>query len=264
MSKKILVDLDFGSSTRAVNVPTPTASGDMVNKGYVDANIEGIAWKDSVRVSTVASNINLASPGATIDAITMVSGDRVLVQAQTSVLENGIYVWNGTASAMTRSADCSTFDELEGAVVTVEQGTNAGATFRQTQVNGVIGTNDIVWTSFGTSSPAASETVSGIAELATQSEADTGTDDLRIITPLKMANWSGRKRKFSADFGDGAATTYNISHNFASRDCHVSVYRASTPWDDIMCDVERSDTNTVNLKFAVAPTSNQFRVVVLG
>src|SRR3990172_5612904 len=36
--------------------------------------------------------------------------------------------------------------------------------------------------------PAASETVSGIAELATQAEVSTGTDDLRIVTPLKLAN----------------------------------------------------------------------------
>lgn len=35
--------------------------------------------------------------------------------------------------------------------------------------------------------PAASETVSGIAELATTAEATTGTDDLRIMTPLKTA-----------------------------------------------------------------------------
>lgn len=35
--------------------------------------------------------------------------------------------------------------------------------------------------------PAASETVSGIAELATTAEATAGTDDLRIMTPLKVA-----------------------------------------------------------------------------
>lgn len=33
----------------------------------------------------------------------------------------------------------------------------------------------------------ASETVKGIAELATQTEVNTGTDDLRIVTPLKLA-----------------------------------------------------------------------------
>ncbi len=34
---------------------------------------------------------------------------------------------------------------------------------------------------------AASETASGVAELATQAETDAGTDDLRIVTPLKLA-----------------------------------------------------------------------------
>jgi hypothetical protein len=37
------------------------------------------------------------------------------------------------------------------------------------------------------STPDASETVKGIAELATQAEVDTGTDDQRIVTPLKLA-----------------------------------------------------------------------------
>lgn len=36
------------------------------------------------------------------------------------------------------------------------------------------------------SAPAASETVAGIMELATQTETDTGTDDLRAVTPLKF------------------------------------------------------------------------------
>jgi hypothetical protein len=36
------------------------------------------------------------------------------------------------------------------------------------------------------SPPAASETVSGVLELATQVETDAGTDDLRAVTPLKL------------------------------------------------------------------------------
>lgn len=35
--------------------------------------------------------------------------------------------------------------------------------------------------------PAASETVAGIAEIATQAEVTAGTDDARIVTPLKLA-----------------------------------------------------------------------------
>ena len=37
--------------------------------------------------------------------------------------------------------------------------------------------------------PAASESVSGIAELATQAETNTGTDDARIVTPLKLTTF---------------------------------------------------------------------------
>ena len=43
-----------------------------------------------------------------------------------------------------------------------------------------------VW-EVATAIPAASETAQGIAELATQAEVDAGTDDTRIVTPLKLA-----------------------------------------------------------------------------
>jgi hypothetical protein len=51
-----------------------------------------------------------------------------------------------------------------------------------------------VWdgTAWRTSQPTATETVAGIAEVATQAEVTAGTDDTRIVTPLKLAtsaNW---------------------------------------------------------------------------
>lgn len=39
--------------------------------------------------------------------------------------------------------------------------------------------------------PDASETVEGVAEIATQAEVNTGTDDLRIVTALKLKNRDG-------------------------------------------------------------------------
>lgn len=261
MAKLVAQDLDFNSVAKILNLPAGTASGHPVTFDQLNSAIEGISWKDSVVVSTQA-NLNLASPGASIDGITMSAGDRVLVRAQTSVPENGIYIWNGAAVAMTRAVDASTFAEVEGAATTVEEGTDAGVTYRQTQVNGVIGTNDVVWTAFGSSAPSASETTAGIAELATQAETDTGTDDTRIVTPLKLKSWSLRVKGLAQNIGDGAATQIDVTHNFNTRDVQVEIYRNGTPWDSILCDVERSDVNTVRLRFASAPTSNQFRVVI--
>jgi len=263
MARKFFTDIDLQSASKVINLPTPTASGDAVPKSYVDSAIEGLAWKDSARVST-QGNIDLSAPGATIDGITMSSGDRVLVRSQTTQSQNGIYVWNGASTTATRSLDASTFDELEQAVVTVEEGTDAGSSFRQTQVNGTIDSSNVIFSSFGTGAPSASETTAGIAELATQAETDAGTDDARIVTPLKLKTWSSAPKRYAADFGDGSATSYTITHNLASRDLTVAIYRNSGNYDEVECDVEHTTTNTITLVFATAPTSNQFRVVVLG
>lgn len=263
MARKFFTDIDLQSTSKVINVPTPTAAGDAVPKSYVDSAVEGLAWKDSARVGT-QSNINLSSPGATIDGITMASQDRVLVRNQSTQSQNGIYVWNGASTALTRSLDASTFAELEQAIITVEEGTDAGTTWRQTQINGVIDTNNVIFTSFAAAAPAASETTAGIAELATQAEVDAGTDDLRIITPLKLATWSGRLRKVSTSVGDGSATSYVVTHNLNTRDVIIRVFPNSGEYDDVEVDVQRTSTTTATLVFATAPGSNAYRVVVLG
>jgi len=262
MARKFFTDIDLQSVSKVVNLPSLVDNGDAANKAYVDSLIEGLAWKDSARVAT-QSNLNLSSPGATIDSVTMASQDRVLVRNQSTQSQNGIYVWNGASTAMTRSLDASTFAELEQAIVTVEEGTDAGSSFRQTQINGTIDTNNIIWASFGTAAPAASETTAGIAEIATQAETDAGTDDARIVTPLKLATWSGRIKKYAVAIGDGSNTSYTVTHNLASRDVHVTVYNAST-YDEVITDVTHSTTNTLTIVFATAPSSNAYRVVVVG
>ncbi|MGE0196093.1 MAG: hypothetical protein AB7P48_10775 [Methylocystis sp.] len=263
MSKQVLTDLDFNSVAKLLNFPDPTAAQHAATKAYVDSAVEGLAWKDSVRVAT-QSNLNLASPGSTIDGVTMVAGDRVLVRAQSSAAENGIYIWNGAATPATRAPDASTAAELEQAVTTVEEGTSAGASYRQTAVNITLGSGAVSWTAFGTAAGSASESSAGVAEIATQGETDTGTDDARIVTPLKLANWSGRKLKYATDVGDGSATQYTITHNFNTRDVQVEVYRNSGNYDSVIVDVERTSVNAVRLTFASAPSSNQFRVVALA
>lgn len=96
MSKAILSDLDFGNVARITNLPDATAPQQPATLAQVNAAVEGLAWKDSVRVATT-SNINLAAPGASLDGVTMVANDRFLPMAQTTAAQNGIYIWNGAA-----------------------------------------------------------------------------------------------------------------------------------------------------------------------
>lgn len=262
MPRKFFTDLDLQSVSKVINLPTPSSSGDAVPKSYVDSLVEGLAWKDSCRVAT-QSNINLSSPGATIDGVTMVSQDRVLVRSQSTASENGIYVWNGASSAMTRALDASTFAELEQAVTTVEEGSSAGTSYRQDQVNGTLGSSSVNWTAFGTIAPPASTSTAGIARLATQSEVNSGTDANTIVTPATLASWSGRIKKYATSIGDGTSTSYTVTHNLASLDVNVTIF-ANATGDEVIADVIHATTNTLTIVFGAAPASNAYRVVVIG
>lgn len=264
MARIVATNLDFQNVARILNLPAPTADHEPARLADLNSAIEGLAWKDSCRVATTA-NINLSSAPSSIDGVTLSNGDRVLVKDQTSAAQNGIYVFNGTGNAMTRSLDANTADELEQAVTTIEEGTvNAGTTWRQTQVNFTLGTDDVLWVQFGTGAPPASETTAGIARIATQTETNAGTADNLIVTPLKLANWSGRIRKHTATIGDGTNTSYTVTHNFNTRDVQVTVYRNSGSYDQVITDVEHDNVNSVTIRFASAPSSNAFRVVVIG
>jgi hypothetical protein len=262
-TKLFLTDIDLGSAARIVNLQNPVAPGEPATKGYVDSAVEGLAWKDSCRVAT-QSNTNLSSPGATLDGITLVTNDRVLVRAQTLDSENGIYIWNGAATPMTRALDANTFAELEQAVTTIEEGTSAASTFRQTTVNGTIGSTSVTWGSFGTTTPAATESTAGIQEIATQGETDAGTADDKFITPLKLATYAGRAKRYAVTFGDGSATSYVITHNIGSADVDTQVRETGGNKRVVECEVRETSTNSITLLFNTAPALNSLRVVVQG
>jgi len=262
MSTKVLSDFDFNSASRILNLLDAVAPQEPATLAQLQSAIEGLNWKDNVKVAT-QSNVNLASPGATVDGISMSANDRVLVQAQSTASENGIYIWNGAATPMTRALDMNLSAEFNEAVVVVDQGTSAGVGYRQTAVNPTVGSTSIVFTSFGVVAPPATESTAGIAEIATQGETDTGTDDARIVTPLKLANWASRIKKFSSTFGDGSATQYDITHSLNSVDVEVQVYVVATG-AQVLCDITRFSVNVVRLNFAVAPALNTLRCVVVS
>lgn len=265
MARDVHSTQNFVGGAKITGLPQGSATGEPVTYDQLNAVVEGVAWKDSVRAASTA-NVNLAAPGATIDGVTMVNGDRFLAKNQTLPAANGIYIWAGAATPATRATDASTFNELEGAVVVVEEGTtNVGSSWRQTQANGTLDTNDILWTAFIAGAGAATETGAGTVELATQAEADAGTDDVRAVTPLKMANWSGRKRKMSGTIGDASATSFPITHNFGTRDVQVEVYKNSGNYDTIIVDVTRQSINAITIgPFASAPGTNAFAYVILA
>ncbi|MEN6295023.1 MAG: hypothetical protein ABFD61_02700 [Chloroherpetonaceae bacterium] len=70
--------------------------------------------------------------------------------------------------------------------------------------------------------------------------------------------------KYATAVGDGTATSFVITHNLNTQDISVSVRYAATPFAGIICDWEATTVNTATIRFAVAPTASQFRVVIVG
>ena len=72
----------------------------------------------------------------------------------------------------------------------------------------------------------------------------------------------GFTKKVSANL-TGSATSYAVTHNLGTRDVTVNVYDNAT-YETVETDIARTDANTVTISFAVAPTSNAYRVVITG
>jgi len=63
--------------------------------------------------------------------------------------------------------------------------------------------------------------------------------------------------------GDGASTSFTVTHNFGTRAVVVQVFDSSS-YDTVIADVVRTTTDSVTVSFSVAPASNAFTVVVTG
>lgn len=128
-------------------VPIPTQSTQAANKGYVDSVVQGLDPKQSVKAATT-ENLASLSGELTIDGVSLVAGDRVLVKNQTLPKDNGVYIV--ASSNWSRSLDMDSWDEVPSAYLFVEQGTvNAEQGFVcSSDVGGTLGTSDIAFIQF--------------------------------------------------------------------------------------------------------------------
>lgn len=119
--------LDMGAF-EIKNLGAPTTSASAATRQYVQDQVALAGNTFSVkpvpaRVASVA-NVNISSAPAAVDGVTLSTSDRVLLKNQTASEENGIYVFNGTGSALTRSTDADSISEvIAGFMIAVTEGT---------------------------------------------------------------------------------------------------------------------------------------------
>jgi hypothetical protein len=110
--------------TGTVTVPTTVNATDPAQKSYVDAALNGLSWKQEVRIASAAAGTLATSfaNGQTVDGVVVATGDRILIKNQVAGAENGIYIV-AVAGAPTRATDAATGAELVNATCYVSEGT---------------------------------------------------------------------------------------------------------------------------------------------
>ena len=260
---KIMNGLDL-QSQKIIALADPSANTDAANKQYVDNVARGLVWKAPVRAASTTT-ITTTAPGATIDGVTLAANDRVLLKNQTVAAENGIWLWNGAAVALSRAVDADGAGELApGTAVTITEGTvNGDKVFMITSDTAItVGTTSQTWGQLGGGTTYTAG--NGIAIAAgVVSAVAVASGGVQVVAGGIQLDASIAARKFSANVGNGAATAIALAHNLGTQDVTVTVREVSSQ-AGVLVDWVATDVNTVTLTFAIAPASNAYRAAVVG
>jgi hypothetical protein len=98
----------------------------------------------------------------------------------------------------------------------------------------------------------------------------TGIADANIAIPstqvtdfcAAVETCVGTGLNYSANIGDGTAVSYIVNHALGTRDVMVQVYDTASPYDTVICDVERTDANNVTLSTTTALPTAGARVLI--
>ena len=289
------IELLPGNGGKAFYGSAATAGNEIAKISDLQSLSSGLSWKQAVNV-LANSNIDLTgSTPLTIDGHTLSNGYRVLLIGQSTTTQNGIYdlAISSGSYTLTRSLDADTDAELKGAAVFVMEG-NTYANTSWVQNNSYItGFANQDWVQFsGQGTYTGSDSIyldgrsinvvadntrgldidgdgtyvkigDGIQFVNGNVSINPGTGFDTTSGALEFASGYG-VRKYVVNVGDGAATSYTITHNLNTRDVTVQMFENASPYSQIEADVEHTTTTTVTVRFAVAPTNAQYRAVIVG
>lgn len=277
-------DVSF-ATYKITSLGTPSADTDAATKGYVDSVAQGLIIKEAVHLATAAvlpnspawTSANAGTYTATtygqitVDGQLATDGQRILVKDQVQSEYNGIYevVTQGDGSTywvIKRTADANTSAEVKSGMFTFVQtgDTLANTGWVLTTDNPItLNTTGLTFTQFAGAGTytASNGVVLGAVGGANNFSAVAGTG-ITVNSGGINIDTSVVVTKYAANVGNGSSQSITVSHNLGTRDVIVSVYDNSSPYAEVICDVEHTSTTAITLNFSVAPTSNQYRVVV--
>lgn len=262
------VDLNTNSgltfATNQLTLGTPTAvTGSSTN------SVSGTSHTHAVTTG-ITSGALLESSGGTSGQVAFFSGTGIQGETTLSASRGG----TGIAAASIGDGQIlighNANNNWTAAVPTAAATTGTGAVGTALNWNPSAGALSI-------NAIAASETVSGVIELATQAEVDAttlgGNYQYQAITPATLRGTPDQSANYTAGGsntstrkyvkGTNAGTETQVTHNFGTREVIVQVFDATT-YDTVYPDIDRPTTNRVDVNFNASVTANEYIIVIIG
>ncbi len=152
----------------------PSSTSDAATKNYVDTLVAGLRTRVIARVASTA-NVNISSGlenGDTLDGVTLVTGNRVLLKDQSTASQNGLYIVVASGAA-SRDPEFDIISEIAGQLILVSEGsTHADDLFLcTTDTSATLGSSSISYTQVF---PSSGGTVTSVAV------ADSGSSEFTV------------------------------------------------------------------------------------
>jgi len=246
----------FVVASQAAMLALTAQTGDVAirtdqNKSYI-LQIEG--------ASTLANWQELLTP---LDAVHSVNGKTGTVTLVPGDIGAAPSSHTHTKSQITDFAHTHTKSEITDFAHTHGNITNAGA---------IGSTSDLVVVT-GASGVLTTQSRSGIDSRSTFPAAAhtlTSHSDVTITSPAtgqllryNGSAWVNYTNKYVQTLST-SATSYTITHNLGTDDLIVTVREIAGDKAEVYCDIEYTNTTTLTLRFATAPTANQYRVIIIA
>jgi hypothetical protein len=236
-------------------------SADKIQSAINTAVSSGVTYKGALDASVPTPDLNVITSEVGDMYTTTVAGT-ITFTTGTLVLDIGDVVIAEAAGVLNNANQWTVVEHnLEGALLSANNLSDVASAV----------------TAFSNIKQAATESATGVAEIATQAEVTAGTDDTRIVTPLKLEQrLTGIGVGFSVALNSalgtvarvfaGGQTTYTVTHSLNTLKTHVTVRLTSTEEEVVIennsASVNTTDMNTTDIIFNGNSTDNTYNVLI--